>query len=94
MSEPGVKMAILIEKDMDDFLEEALDKLTIKTIDTRCPKCGYIVRREIIAKREHIEAFDLLIAAADKYLSDNGGHAMMIAELLRQINAGLAKKAN
>lgn len=71
------------------FLEEAIEKLSepaINIIEEKCVRCGNYMRYPVIAKREHVEAFEELLKIANEYLKESGAIQAMLQELMNRIN--------
>lgn len=94
-------MTVHIDDRMDRFLTEQLTALTdspiqppyANDIESRCPHCKEMVRRPVIARSRDVQAFEGLLAIAEKYLDGQGVREKMLAAIKVDIRAGLRANA-
>jgi len=83
-----------IEKSiLNEWLETALPMFEpIETADQKCIHCGDYMSFPIMARQEHVEAFEQLLEIAHKYLEGEGVQEKMMQSILDQLIAAKTKR--
>lgn len=78
-----------IQKEMIcEWLDTTVGKITPierEIEEHRCVNCGYHMRFPIVARQEHIEAFEKILEAANEYIEEKGVTEKMLNELLDKL---------
>lgn len=75
----------------DQALYDA-SQASFRTHSVPCPHCGVLVRYPIVARRQDVEDFALLMHAAQSAMIRFGITGNLVAELQSQVAIAIAKK--